>query len=162
MLRLDNVAMRYPGGAEVLHELNLSLPRGELLYLMGPTGAGKSSLLRLLGLLQMPCKGELILFGRNVAQLAREQQSAFRRRIGIVFQEGRLLEHLSAYENVALPLRLHGARDDEIEALVPEMLSWLGFSAALDVNPPNLVTGAMPAGRDRTRSHRAPGAAALR
>ena len=90
MLRLDNVAMRYPGGAEVLHELNLSLPRGELLYLMGPTGAGKSSLLRLLGLLQMPCKGELILFGRNVAQLAREQQSAFRRRIGIVFQEGRL------------------------------------------------------------------------
>ena len=110
MLRLDNVAMRYAGGVEVLHELNLSLARGELVYLMGPTGAGKSSLLRLLGLLQMPCRGELILFGRNVAQLTRDEQSACRRRIGMVFQDVRLLEHLSAYDNVALPLRLQGAQ----------------------------------------------------
>ena len=114
MLRLDNVAMRYAGGAEVLHQLNLSLARGELVYLMGPTGAGKSSLLRLLGLLQMPSKGELSLFGRNVAHLTRDEQSAFRRRIGMVFQDARLLDHLSGYDNVALPLRLHGARDDQI------------------------------------------------
>jgi cell division transport system ATP-binding protein len=67
MLRLDNVAMRYAGRVEVLYELNLSLAGGELVYLMGPTGAGKSSLLRLLGLLQMPCRGELMRFRRNVA-----------------------------------------------------------------------------------------------
>jgi cell division transport system ATP-binding protein len=133
--------MRYAGGAEVLHQLNLSLSRGELVYLMGPTGAGKSSLLRLLGLLQMPSQGELSLFGRNVAHLTRDEQSAFRRRIGMVFQDARLLEHLSGYDNVALPLRLHGARDDQIHGLVREMLTWLGFSAALDAKPCSLSLG---------------------
>ena len=141
MLRLDNVAMRYGGGPEVLHELNLSLDRGEFVFLMGPTGAGKSSLLRLLGLLHMPARGEYTLFERNVASLARDELTAARRRIGIVFQDARLLDHLSAYDNVALPLRINGAEDGQIGGFVMEMLAWLGLSAAVDVKPPNLSMG---------------------
>ena len=141
MLRLDNVAMRYGDGPEVLRELNLELPRGDFVFLMGPTGAGKSSLLRLLGLLQMPCRGQFLLFDRDIAGLTREELSAFRRRIGIVFQDARLLDHLSAYDNVALPLRINGAQDDQISGFVSEMLAWLGLSAAIEVKPPNLSMG---------------------
>jgi cell division transport system ATP-binding protein len=141
MLRLDNVAMRYGDGPEVLRELNLELPRGDFVFLMGPTGAGKSSLLRLLGLLQMPCSGQFTLFERDVASLTREELAAFRRRIGIVFQDARLLDHLSAYDNVALPLRINGAQDDQISGFVSEMLGWLGLSAAIEVKPPNLSMG---------------------
>jgi cell division transport system ATP-binding protein len=141
MLRLDNVAMRYGAGPEVLHELNLTLERGEFVFLMGPTGAGKSSLLRLLGLLQTPSRGEYTLFERNVASLARDELTAARRRIGIVYQDARLLDHLSAYDNVALPLRINGAADGQIGDFVSEMLAWLGLAAAIDVKPPDLSMG---------------------
>ena len=141
MLRLDNVAMRYGAGPEVLHELSLELRRGDFVFLMGPTGAGKSSLLRLLGLLQMPSRGVFTLFERNVASLSRDELTASRRRIGMVFQDARLLDHLSAYDNVALPLRSNGADDEQIGGFVTEMLAWLGLSAAIDVKPPNLSMG---------------------
>jgi cell division transport system ATP-binding protein len=141
MLQLDHVAMRYGEGPEVLHELNLTLERGEFVFLMGPTGAGKSSLLRLLGLLQMPSHGEFTLFERNVASLSRDELTASRRRIGMVFQDARLLDHLSAYDNVALPLRINGADDDQISGFVSEMIAWLGLSAAIDVKPPQLSMG---------------------
>jgi cell division transport system ATP-binding protein len=141
MLRLDDVAMRYGEGPEVLHELNLTLRRGEFVFLMGPTGAGKTSLLRLLGLLQMPSRGAYTLFERNVAGLSRVELTASRRRIGMVFQDARLLDHLSAYDNVALPLRINGAADDQIGGFVSEMLGWLGLSAAIEINPPNLSMG---------------------
>lgn len=93
MLRLDNVALRYDDGPEVLRDLNLALERGDFMFLMGPTGAGKTSLLRLLGLLHMPCRGEFTLFGRKVAGLQRDELAALRRRVGIVFQDVRLLDH---------------------------------------------------------------------
>ena len=141
MLRLDNVALRYGDGPEVLHDLDLTLARGEFVFLMGPTGAGKSSLLRLLGLLQMPARGEYTLFERNVASLRRDELTAARRRIGIVFQDARLLDHLSAYDNVALPLRINGAEDEQIGGFVMEMLAWLGLSAVVDVKPPHLSMG---------------------
>jgi cell division transport system ATP-binding protein len=141
MLRLDDVAMRYGNGPEVLHELNLTLERGEFVYLMGPTGAGKTSLLRLLGLLQMPSQGEYTLFERNVASLGRDELTAARRRIGMVFQDARLLDHLSAYDNVALPLRINGAEDDQISGFVSEMLGWLNLSAAIAAKPPSLSMG---------------------
>ena len=141
MLRLDNVALRYGDGPEVLHDLDLTLARGEFVFLMGPTGAGKSSLLRLLGLLQMPARGEYTLFERNVASLRRDELTAARRRIGIVFQDARLLDHLSAYDNVALPLRINGAEDQQIGGFVMEMLAWLGLSAVVDVKPPHLSMG---------------------
>lgn len=141
MLRLDDVEMRYGDGPEVLHALNLTLQRGEFVYLIGPTGAGKSSLLRLLGLLQRPSRGEFNLFGQDVASLTRDERDALRRRIGIVFQDRRLLDHLSAYDNVALPLRINGAREDQVEGFVPELLAWFGLAAVVDVKPPNLSMG---------------------
>jgi cell division transport system ATP-binding protein len=141
MLRLDQVAMRYGDGPEVLHDLNLALPRGDFVFLMGPTGAGKTSLLRLLGLAQMHCRGRFTLFGREVATLRRDELTALRRRIGMVFQDVRLLDHLSAFDNVALPLRINGGQDDQIGGFVSEMLAWLGLSAAIDAKPPTLSMG---------------------
>jgi cell division transport system ATP-binding protein len=141
MLRLDDVAIRYGDGPEVLNALNLTLQRGEFVYLMGPTGAGKSSLLRLLGLLQRPSRGELNLFGQDVASLSHAERTALRRRIGMVFQDRRLLDHLSAYDNVALPLRINGAREDQVEGFVPELLTWFGLGAVADAKPPNLSVG---------------------
>jgi cell division transport system ATP-binding protein len=141
MLRLDQVAMRYGDGPEVLHDLNLGLPRGDFVFLMGPTGAGKTSLLRLLGLAQMPSRGRFTLFGREVLSLPRDELTALRRRIGMVFQDVRLLDHLSAFDNVALPLRISGGQDDQIGGFVSEMLAWLGLSAAIDAKPPTLSMG---------------------
>jgi cell division transport system ATP-binding protein len=141
MLRLDNVALRYGDGPEVLHDLNLALARGDFVFLMGPTGAGKTSLLRLLGLLQRPSQGEFSLFGRDVLSLNRDDLSALRRRIGMVFQDVRLLDHLSAFDNVALPLRINGGQDDQIGGFVSEMLVWLGLSGAIEAKPPNLSMG---------------------
>ncbi len=141
MLRLDQVALRYGDGPEVLHDLNLALPRGDFVFLMGPTGAGKTSLLRLLGLAHTPCRGRLTLFERDVATLPRDELTALRRRIGMVFQDVRLLDHLSAFDNVALPLRINGGQDDQIGGFVSEMLAWLGLAAAIDAKPPALSMG---------------------
>ncbi len=141
MLRLDQVAMRYGDGPEVLQGLNLTLPRGDFVFLMGPTGAGKTSLLRLLGLAQMPSRGRFTLFDRDVLTLQRNELTALRRRIGTVFQDVRLLDHLSAFDNVALPLRINGAQDDQIGGFVSEMLAWLGLSAAIEAKPPTLSMG---------------------
>jgi ABC-type ATPase involved in cell division len=106
MIRLENVALRYGEGPEVLRNLNLTLQRGEFLFVTGPSGAGKTSLLRMLALLHMPAAGRLIVFNEDVAQLSRDRLAAVRRRIGVVFQDVRLLDHLSTFDNVALPLRI--------------------------------------------------------
>ncbi len=141
MLRLDNVAMRYDGGPEVLRGINLSLDPGTFHYVMGPSGAGKTSLLRLLSLTHPPCHGRIELFGRNVAELSRADLASVRRRIGVIFQEFRLLDHLSAFDNIALPLRISGARDEQISGFVSEMLAWLGLSEVIEAKPPTLSMG---------------------
>jgi len=141
MIRLDHVAMRYGDGPEVLHDLNLALPRGDFVFLIGPTGAGKTSLLRLLGLLQMPSQGAFTLFGDDVSRLERDELTALRRRIGMVFQDLRLLDHLSAFDNVALPLRIRGGEDDQVRGFVSEMLASLGLSAVIEAKPPTLSMG---------------------
>ncbi len=89
----------------------------------------------------MPSQGEFTLFGRDVASLSRDELSALRRRIGMVFQDVRLLDHLSAFDNVALPLRINGGQDDQIGGFVSEMLVWLGLSGAIEAKPPNLSMG---------------------
>ncbi|HSA82889.1 MAG TPA: ATP-binding cassette domain-containing protein [Geminicoccaceae bacterium] len=141
MLRLDHVAMRYGDGPEVLRDVNLALPPGDFVFLMGPTGSGKTSLLRLLGLLERPSHGTFTLLGRDVRGLERDELAALRRRIGMVFQEVRLLDHLSAFDNVALPLRINGGQDDQIGASVSELLAWLGLSAVIEAKPPGLSMG---------------------
>ena len=141
MLRLEHVAMRYGTGPEALREVNLTLGRGEFVFVMGPSGAGKTSLLRLLALLRMPSAGRLTLFGDDTALLTRDRLAAMRRRIGMVFQDVRLIDHLSTFDNVALPLRINGAQDEQLGGLVSEMLIWLGLGHVIHVKPTGLSMG---------------------
>jgi cell division transport system ATP-binding protein len=141
MLRLEHVALRYHEGPEVLRDANLTLQRGEFVFLMGPSGAGKTSLLRMLALLHMPSAGRLTMFGDDVAQLRGDRRAAVRRRIGMVFQDVRLLDHLTTLDNVALPLRINGGRDEQIRSCVTDMLTWLGLKDVIDARAPTLSMG---------------------
>lgn len=135
VVRFENVGMRYGSGPEVLHDISFALKPGAFCFLMGPSGAGKSSLLRLLYLGHRPSRGLITLFGRETTFLRRDELPAMRRRIGVVFQEFRLLDHLSAFENVALPLRIAGVRDSLIREHVAELLDWVGLGGTHDVGP---------------------------
>lgn len=141
MVRFENVAMRYGRGPEVLHDLNLELAAGAFYFLTGPSGAGKSTLLRLLYLAERPTRGRVWLFGRNVASIARDELPAVRRRIGVVFQDFRLLDHLSALDNVALPLRVGGVRESLIEEHVVDLLRWVGLEDHIHAKPSTLSGG---------------------
>jgi cell division transport system ATP-binding protein len=140
-VRLDNVSLRYDTSDDVLSGIDLSLKQGSFTFLTGASGAGKSSLLKLLYLALKPSLGEVSLFGRPTGRLARDQLSAMRRRVGVVFQEFRLLEHLSAYENVALPLRVVGRKDADYRGDVEELLAWVGLGKRLHAKPPTLSGG---------------------
>ena len=115
MIRFDNVGLRYGLGPEVLQDVSFSLPSGSFNFLVGASGAGKSTLLRLMYLALQPTRGLISLFGRDMATIPRKDLPALRRRIGVVFQEFRLMRHLSAFDNVALPLRVAGTRNAEIQ-----------------------------------------------
>lgn len=132
--------MRY-GAVPALHGVDLRLTAGSFHFVVGPSGAGKTSLLRLLSLSHPPAEGKLVLFGRDVAKLDREGLAAVRRRIGVVFQDFRLLDHLSAFDNVALPLRINGASDEQISAAVSDVLTWLGLGEVMERRPPELSMG---------------------
>ncbi len=141
LLELRGVGLRYGDGPPVLHGVDLDLAAGSFQFLSGPTGAGKTSLLRLLSLSLPPSSGSIALFGYEIETLGREQLAALRQRIGVVFQDFRLLEHLSAFDNVALPLRINGADEDETVGFVTDMLGWLGLADKLDVLPADLSMG---------------------
>ena len=119
----------------MLLDLDLRLASGSFHFLVGPSGAGKSSLLRLLSLTQPPSRGRFTLFGREVAQLDRDARRLLRKRIGVVFQDLRLLDHLSAFDNVALPLRLGSAADDQVSRHVSDLLAWLGLGEVMEAAP---------------------------
>jgi cell division transport system ATP-binding protein len=141
MVRLDHVAMRYGDGAEVLRDIAMRLEPGSFHYLTGPSGAGKTSLLRLLYLAERPSHGAVYLFDQDVAGLARDALALLRRKIGIVFQDFRLIDHLSAFDNVALPLRVAGIAETRIQAHVRELLEWVGLANHLDALPVTLSGG---------------------
>ncbi|MFA4938745.1 cell division ATP-binding protein FtsE [Brevundimonas sp.] len=140
-VRLSGVGFGYAGAPDVLRDINLILPRGSFHFLTGPSGAGKSSLLRLLTLADRPRTGTLRLFGSDVTHIDRRDIPAFRRRMGVVFQDFRLLDHLSAFDNVALPLRLAGGSEADYAADVQEMLKWVGLGRRMDARPPALSGG---------------------
>jgi cell division transport system ATP-binding protein len=117
------------------------LPAGSFHFLTGPSGAGKSSLLRLMYLAQRPSRGRIQMFGTDVATARRYQLPALRRRVGVVFQDFRLLDHLSAMDNVALPLRVAGAPESDVRKFVPELLAWVGLKDHLEAKPPTLSGG---------------------
>ena len=141
IIQFENVGLRYGLGVETLSDLSFALARGSFYFLTGPSGAGKTSLLRLLYLAQRPSRGNISMFGEDLASAGRDRLPVFRRRIGVVFQDFRLLQHLSAFENVALPLRLSGTKDDEIDSSVREMLAWVGLADRADAKPATLSGG---------------------
>ncbi len=141
MIRFENIGLRYGSGPEALRDVNLTLEPGSFHFLTGASGAGKSSLLRLMYLGLRPSRGTITVFGHDVADLKRADFPALRRQIGVVFQNFRLLDHLSALDNVALPLRMAGVGEAEIREHVVELLHWVGLGDALDAKPPTLSGG---------------------
>ena len=141
MIRFDNVGVRYGGGEEVLKDLSFSIQPGSFQFLTGPSGAGKTSLLRLLFMSLKPTRGVISIFGQDASTLSTEQLPAIRRRIGIVFQDFRLLEHLTLYENVALPLRVRGNEESGYRKDVIDLLKWVGLAERIDSFPSVLSGG---------------------
>ncbi|NQV57181.1 MAG: ATP-binding cassette domain-containing protein, partial [Rhodospirillales bacterium] len=127
VLHFENVGLRYGLGPEILRDITFGLEAGSFHFLVGASGAGKSSLLRLMYLAQRPSRGMVSLFNRDVLKMRRSDLPSLRRRMGVVFQNFRLLPHLSAFDNVALPLRVIGVRESEIQRHVEELLSWVGL-----------------------------------
>lgn len=141
VVRFDNVGMRYGRGPEILRDLSFDLPRGSFQFLTGPSGAGKTSLLKLIYLAAKPSRGLISCFGRDVATLPRDELPDLRRRIGVVFQEFRLLNHLSVFDNVALPLRVTGKKRSDYAEDVAELLAWVGLGDKMSALPPTLSGG---------------------
>ena len=141
MVRFENVGLRYGLGTEVLHDLSFRIDPHSFQFLTGPSGAGKTSLLRLLYLSLKPTRGLITLFGHDVATLAPDALATLRRRIGIVFQDFRLLDHISTYENVALPLRVLGRDEASYRNEVMELLQWVGLGERMWALPPVLSGG---------------------
>lgn len=141
MVRFENVGKRFGSGPEVLRDVTFTLDPGSFTFLTGPSGAGKSTLLKLAFLAEKPSRGLISLFGSELTQLKRHDLPELRRRIGVVFQEFRLLDHLSAYDNVALPLRLAGQRPSDYRRDVEELLSWVGLGERMHAKPPTLSGG---------------------
>ena len=144
MVELDGVGLRYGPvrrGAAVLRDVSFAVPAGGFRWLLGPSGAGKSSLLRLLHLAVRPSEGQLMLMGEDIGGAARSRLPLLRRRIGMVFQDFRLLPHLSVFDNVALPLRLEGRPEGQIKVDVGELLGWVGLSRKLASRPAELSGG---------------------
>lgn len=141
MIRFENVGMRYGAGPEVLRDLSFELPEGSLTFLTGPSGAGKTTLLKLISLAERPTRGTISMFGRELGATPRAEWPALRRRIGVVFQDFRLLDHLTAYENVALPLRILGKPEREWRNDVEEIVNWVGLGERMHARPPTLSGG---------------------
>ncbi len=141
MVRFENVGLRYGVGPEVLRDLNFRIEPHSFQFLTGPSGAGKSTLLRLLFLSMRPTRGLVTLFGHDIATLGKDALSPLRRRIGIVFQDFRLLDHMTTYENVALPLRVLGKAEESYREEVVELLRWVGLGERMSARPPVLSGG---------------------
>ncbi len=141
MLRMENVGLRYEGGPEVLSDLSFSVDARSFQYLTGPSGAGKTSMLKLMSLAMRPTRGTVTAFGKNTARASARDIPALRQRIGVVFQDFRLLDHLTTFENVALPLRVQGKDEATYGADVRELLGWVGLGERMYAMPPVLSGG---------------------
>ena len=141
VVRFEHVGLRYGLGTEVLRDLTFRIDPHSFQFLTGPSGAGKTSLLRLLFLSLRPTRGLVTLFGHDIATLSKDALATLRRRIGIVFQDFRLLDHMTTYENVALPLRVIGQPEDSYREEVVELLNWVGLGERIWALPPVLSGG---------------------
>lgn len=141
MIRFENVGLRYGAGPEVLRDLSFRIEPRSFQFLTGPSGAGKTSLLRLFFLSLKPSRGQISLFGQDAASLAPGEMPKVRRRLGVVFQDFRLLDHLTTYENVALPLKVQGKEESAYRHDVVELLDWVGLGDRTHALPPVLSGG---------------------
>ncbi len=141
MVRFENVGLRYGMGEEILKDLTFSIEPHSFQFLTGPSGAGKTTLLRLILLSLKPTRGLITLFNRDVTTMSKDEITGLRRRIGVVFQDFRLLDHLTTYENVALPLRVKGREESSYRSEVVELLRWVGLGERMHVLPPVLSGG---------------------
>jgi cell division transport system ATP-binding protein len=141
MIKFEHVGLRYGVGPEVLSDITFTLDAGSFHFLCGPSGAGKTSLMNLLYLGKKPTRGIVSMFGQNISALPREQLVPLRQRIGVVFQDFRLLNHLSTFDNVALPLRISHRPESEIKSNVAELLEWVGLGDCMHRLPPTLSGG---------------------
>jgi cell division transport system ATP-binding protein len=137
----DNVGLRYGTGSETLTDISFTLFPGSFYFLTGPSGAGKTSLLKLLYLSLRPSRGAIRMFGHDTVTMTRDRLPGFRRRIGVVFQDFRLVPHLTAFDNIALPLRIAGISEKDLQGAVSEMLSWIGLSERAEARPATLSGG---------------------
>lgn len=141
MISFDNVGFRYGVGPEILHDISVRVEPGSFHFLTGASGAGKTTLLNMMHLSLRPTRGFLSVFGQDVGALRRGRMPALRRQIGMVFQDFRLLDHVSVFDNVALPLRLAGEKEREIRRDVTAILEWVGLGDALQASPRALSGG---------------------
>jgi cell division transport system ATP-binding protein len=141
MIRFEGVGLRYGMGPEVLRDITFRVEPRSFQYLTGPSGAGKTTLLKLMLLSLKPTRGLVNLFGHDATRRRNDALSAARRRMGVVFQDFRLLDHLTVYENVSLPLRVKGREEASYRAEVVELLRWVGLGERMHSIPPVLSGG---------------------
>ena len=141
IVQFDNVGLRYGTDREVLSDVSFTLFPGSFYFLTGASGAGKTSLLKLLYLAQRPSRGMIRMFGTDAITLSRDRLPGFRRRFGVVFQDFRLVAHLSAFDNVALPLRVAGVSERDLAKPVADMLEWVGLTERMHAQPAQLSGG---------------------
>jgi cell division transport system ATP-binding protein len=141
LIRFENVGLRYGVGPEILRDLSFQIAPRSFQFLTGPSGAGKTTLIRLIFLSLKPSRGLIHVFGRDASALGKQDLHKVRRRIGLVFQDFRLLDHLTTFENVALPLRVLGKEEASYRADVVELLRWVGLGDRMHAAPPVLSGG---------------------
>lgn len=141
MITFDNVSKRYPGGHQALNQVSFELEDGEMAFLTGRSGAGKSTLLKLLMVMEKPSQGQIVVDGKNLGRLPRQQIPFYRRRIGVVFQDHQLLFDRSVFENVALPLQIEGYPKHEADRRVRAALDKVGLLKKEKMNPLMLSGG---------------------
>jgi cell division transport system ATP-binding protein len=141
MIRFEHVAKRYPGGVQALSDVNFELAPGEMAFLTGHSGAGKSTLLRLIALLERPSRGQVLFDGRNIGRLSRRQIPRLRRKVGVIFQDHKLLTDRTVLDNVALPLLIAGLSWSEIRRRVRAALDLVGLLDKENMRIPVLSGG---------------------
>lgn len=141
MIRFENVYKEYPGGSEALHDVDLHIKKGEFVFVLGPSGAGKSTFLKLILREESPTRGHVWVDGADLADLKEKQIPYLRRKIGVVFQDFRLIPTMTVYDNVAFALRVTDVSEDRIRERVPIVLKLVGLSHKADAYPPTLSGG---------------------
>lgn len=141
VVRFERVGVRYNRGPEILSDVNMRLRRGSFTFLTGASGAGKSTLLKLCYLTLKHSRGLINLFEQDVSIISRAEQQSTKRKIGVVLQDFRLIDHLSVFENVALPLRVMEEARSEYSQDVIELLQWVGLGHRMDAMPQTLSGG---------------------